>query len=387
MKLSFLPLAALVTTSAGFAQLPDIAIAAAYANSCNVNDVQTKLIASGRFGSVDIIEVKASTPVLADLTPYDALLTWTNLSYNDAIALGDVFADYVDAGGGVVVATFATSTTTNNRYLAGRWITGGYEVIQTQSGNTASSSSLGTILQPGNPLMNGVTTLNANSAFRPTGTTLVQGSVVAEWADGKILVAEGTMAGRVDLGLFPPSTDCSTAYWDATTDGAVLIANALEVAAGGGLVTANFCDPAFNNSTGLPTVATATLSASATSGVRLEAMQGPPSEFGYFLLGTAAADPGIMLSNGEFCLAVGGMNQFVRYNVAGGVWNSLGQFDATGALQNFVGTSSSGYGFDLPANIPVLNQTIQAGDTWHFQLWHREAAGASNFSNGLSITF
>jgi hypothetical protein len=31
-----------------------------------------------------------------------------------------------------------------------------------------------------------------------------------------------------------------------------------------------------------------------------------------------------------------------------------------------------------------------AGDTWHFQAWFRDtaaAAGSSNFTNGLSVTF
>jgi len=57
-------------------------------------------------------------------------------------------------------------------------------------------------------------------------------------------------------------------------------------------------------------------------------------------------------------------------------------------LQNQVGTSTVGSGFDVPATVPITGSpTISAGSTWHFQLWHREAAGASNFSNGLSVTF
>ena len=68
--------------------------------------------------------------------------------------------------------------------------------------------------------------------------------------------------------------------------------------------------------------------------------------------------------------------------------NSLGLFDSSGVLQNSVGTSTVGSGFDVPLNIPIgSGMTITAGDTWHFQLWHRENGGGSNLSNGVSIQF
>ncbi len=155
---------------------------------------------------------------------------------------------------------------------------------------------------------------------------------------------------------------------------------------GGGLGMP-FCDPMDINSTGLPTQLTAIASMAAGSGIHLDASQGPPGEFGYFLIGTASSEPGIAISNGRLCLSVTGGNVFGRYNATGNL-NSVSQFDAVGDLQNFVGTSSTGYGYDVPLTIPITGSPqIMAGETWHFQLWHREAAGASNFSNGLSITF
>ncbi len=44
----------------------------------------------------------------------------------------------------------------------------------------------------------------------------------------------------------------------------------------------------------------------------------------------------------------------------------------------------------LRAAVPstdILRPSIMFGETWHFQLWHREDAGESNFSNGLSINY
>ena len=78
---------------------------------------------------------------------------------------------------------------------------------------------------------------------------------------------------------------------------------------GGGPGT-TFCDPANNNSTGLPTVLSGTLSAPGGSGLHLEASQGPAGEFAYFLVGTGASEPGLMLpgSAGRLCLTLGGGN-------------------------------------------------------------------------------
>ena len=89
-------------------------------------------------------------------------------------------------------------------------------------------------------------------------------------------------------------------------------------------------------------------------------------------------------------MAIGGGNAFGRYNVTtgSGNLNSIGLFDTSGVLQNQVGTSTVGSGFDVPLNVPIPGiGSIMTGETWHFQLWHREAAGSSNFSNGLSVPF
>ncbi|MCB9908362.1 MAG: hypothetical protein H6830_11640 [Planctomycetes bacterium] len=157
---------------------------------------------------------------------------------------------------------------------------------------------------------------------------------------------------------------------------------------GGGSVGTTFCDPMNPNSTGASTHLAGNFGTGVGSDLHLEATSGPPTQFGYFLIGTAPSDPGIVVSQGRLCLAVSGGNVFGRYNVPGGSLNSVGLFDAGGVLQNLVSTSTVGSGFDVPSTVPISGSpTITAGSTWHFQLWHRENAGASNFSNGLSVTF
>ena len=149
-----------------------------------------------------------------------------------------------------------------------------------------------------------------------------------------------------------------------------------------------FCDPNEPNSTGLPTRLVAGFGFSSGSGLHLEAYDGPPNQFGYFLVGTGVNDPGIPLGSGRFCLATGAGQSFGRYNVSGTALDSIGLFDATGRLQNVVGTSTAGTGFDVPSAVPLPgNPTIMAGSEYHFQLWHREDNGGSNFSRGATILF
>ncbi|MCA9001570.1 MAG: formylglycine-generating enzyme family protein [Planctomycetes bacterium] len=150
-----------------------------------------------------------------------------------------------------------------------------------------------------------------------------------------------------------------------------------------------FCPPS-NNSTGAPALLTGTFGIGTGSNLHLEVTQGVPNEVGYFLAGNEATS-GMAISNGLLCLVGTPTAALYRYNVVGGDSNSIGLFDASGVLQNLPGTSFTGTGFDVPSTIPgSIPITISSGDTWHFQLWYRDtpaAAGSSNFSNGLSVTF
>ena len=64
-----------------------------------------------------------------------------------------------------------------------------------------------------------------------------------------------------------------------------------------------FCAPAVPNSTGQPTLLTGSKGSGVGSDLHLEATQGPPAQFGYFLMGTLGSDPGIPVGNGRLCVA------------------------------------------------------------------------------------
>jgi hypothetical protein len=159
---------------------------------------------------------------------------------------------------------------------------------------------------------------------------------------------------------------------------------------GAGSVGTPFCDPATNNSTGGPAVLTGSVNAGVGSGMHLEMTGGVPGQLAYCLVGNEATS-GLAISNGQLCLVGTPTAQLFRYNVAGSPMNSIGGFDGTGTMINTVGTSTTGFGFDIPTLVPAtVPIAIMAGDTWHFQGWYRDTpagVGTSNFTNGLSLTF
>ncbi len=218
--------------------LPNVAIVASASGDVGspwFTDPRDRLVASGRFSAVSIINAGQVTPSLLELTTYDAILVWSNFAFENAVTLGDNLAAYVDGGGGVVIASFANSSATSDRFLGGEWLARQYDIIPSQGGTTTGTQGLGTIHLPMHPLVAGITSfLGGSNSFRPSNASVIDSaSVVAEWADGSTLIAvrEDTIGSRVDLGFYPPSDGVLASFWDSTTDGGIILANALAYAA------------------------------------------------------------------------------------------------------------------------------------------------------------
>lgn len=189
-------------------------------------DVVGKLAGSGRFGAVDLYNANLVTPTLEQLKQYDAALVANRNGWFDRVALGNVLADYVDAGYGVVLAPF-TNTGAANQNLGGRW-TGSYNGIL-YSNNITGPATLGTFTLPDHQPSTGVQTFNGGSfSYRPSGTTLQPGCTMAfAWSDGKPLSTIGPLQNRADIGFYPTSSDINPAYWSTATDGTQIMVNAL----------------------------------------------------------------------------------------------------------------------------------------------------------------
>jgi hypothetical protein len=219
------------------ASLPKVAIYNAGGTVGTNADVVAKLTATGMFSQVDDLSPLDcnpfdpyngldATPSLATLQEYAAILVYSNCSFNDPVALGDVLADYVDAGGTVVVAAFSFWEVSAEIGLYGRLLTDGYLPLTLGTQGVWGDLFLVPDL-PDDPLLAGVTSFNGGPmSLRNSGISLTPGAtLVAHWSDGTPLVAyKGNV---VALNFFPRSSDSYWALWDAQTDGARLMANAL----------------------------------------------------------------------------------------------------------------------------------------------------------------
>ncbi|NIA14118.1 MAG: S8 family serine peptidase [Nitrospiraceae bacterium] len=199
-------------------------------------DVQTKLLETGQFSGVSTFDTAVITPTLPELLAFDAVLVYSNHPHADATALGNVLADYADAGGGVVCAMLELGSATwgADYVLGGRWGAGGYALMQRDSAILyTTQEGLGAINDPGHAILAGVTSFDGGAAsLRPATTTVFPNvNLLAEWSDGHPLVAVRSKLGimRADIGFFPVSDDASPGLglWNPATDGARLLANAM----------------------------------------------------------------------------------------------------------------------------------------------------------------
>jgi len=216
--------------------LPDVAVLSNEAATSFATDVADKLEATGQFSRVDTINAASQTPTVAQLLTYDGVLVYTGANgpaLADTTALGDVLADFVDGGGGLVVAYAAVvyNPSLSEFALGGRYVSGQYNLIP-RVDFTVSSQLSGAVLDSTHPILDGFTSLDSgpNNGWANTTQEMPGATVILEWFDGKPLVVTGDIGGvrRVDLNFYPPSSDSpDDRLWVATTDGDKLMANSL----------------------------------------------------------------------------------------------------------------------------------------------------------------
>jgi len=111
----------LVWWSSAFAQ--DVGVLGSAESQFTLSAVKEQLDCTGEFASVASIDVRAETPTLQQLQEYHALFVYSDVPPADAEALGDVLADYLEAGGGI---TFAAGTLDPAFGPAGRVLADGW---------------------------------------------------------------------------------------------------------------------------------------------------------------------------------------------------------------------------------------------------------------------
>ena len=192
-----------------------------------VNDVVAKLSVFPDL-SIDVYNLRSvPLPNITQLMQYNAGLVWAN--YPLGSAPGDLISDYVDAGGGVVVMWAADL---GAWALTGRYVSTGKNLLPQNVGGYGGQAGLGEIVIPSHPIMQGVTTFT-NYEYRNIASHTVNGGIiVAKYTSGDVLVAVSPSGKVASLNFFPPSTDANSYSWDSSTDGALLMHNALLFVAG-----------------------------------------------------------------------------------------------------------------------------------------------------------
>jgi len=207
----------------------------------SLNDVKDVLERSGAFVNVAAIDLTVTTPTGDDLDAFDAVLVWSDNGFADADTLGDRLADYVDRGGGVVVAavSFDAPDKLDPDALGGRFLAQNYYAIQPGVDNVGNGRRrLGALAAADHPILKDVDTVDGGpSTFHSPTATLTSGStLVASWDNGDALVAVKTLgqARRADLNLFPPSGRIDLGLWPfrPSNDVPQLFVNALLWVAG-----------------------------------------------------------------------------------------------------------------------------------------------------------
>jgi hypothetical protein len=173
--------------------------------------------------STSLDGIQDGLPSLATLQQYDAVLLWVD-ALPDLPITSNRFADYVDSGGGVVVATFWGQ----EAQLSGRLATPGYLPLTSPNLNPYSAASLG-LFNASDPLFASVSTLSATTFRGDYNPGLDSGATLAgSWSDGRPLAAYNSTHKVVAITLFPD-------VWQqvhATGDYRELFRNGLALAGG-----------------------------------------------------------------------------------------------------------------------------------------------------------
>jgi hypothetical protein len=195
------------------------------------DDVISKLQGTGLLsGPIDSFNIGTSTPTLAQLSNYDSVFVFNCCNpINNATAFGNNLADYVDGGGGLVLAEFGLGAGGGPE---GRWLTGGYHpFIKGDSGFVPAFDSIGTRHVPGHQVLDGVATFSMGNwtgshNTRPKAPGAIN---IADWAGGSPLVVEmpGYDGRIIGLNVYPPSSSLDPRFWNTSTNGARLMANAV----------------------------------------------------------------------------------------------------------------------------------------------------------------
>ena len=171
---------------------------------------------------VDYYDARAGTPTAKLLSTYDAVFTWPDNAYDDSVLFGDRLADFVDAGGTVILGQWCLPTELFS--LAGRIMDAGYVPVTAEDDTREDRKYAGDgtdCVHVGAPLVSGYLT-----QYRDDCTLLGGNQTDGTYTDGFLSVA-----WRPDRRVYYSAGNTGTAY--GSGDWAELTCNLLACPRGG----------------------------------------------------------------------------------------------------------------------------------------------------------
>ncbi len=210
----------------------DVAVLGAVSTWVYNYDLEILVGAHPDVDTVESFEISGYTPVLDDLVDeegnlhYEAILVYADTAFHDADELGDVLVDYIEAGGGVVVAGYAFN---DGNAIGGRFASEGYYPLTTDG---TQQTDVGPLRSwwPGEPnshdpictekgihaIWKGVNWFyGGDKAMHTSGLTpTTTAEEVGQWENGEIFAATlEAAAGRVvGLNFMPVSNYLANIY-------------------------------------------------------------------------------------------------------------------------------------------------------------------------------
>lgn len=180
---------------------------------------------------VDIFDARSQTPTIDQLADYDGLIVYSNFSFHDHMLLGDLLATYVDSNmGGVVVCAFAHCR--GNLAIKGKFCAKDSTYLpvtvepQTNLPITDKGSAI-FVQEPTHPILANVKLLDAGRYRSKCSIKPLESKLIAKYNDDVPMIVESTVKRVVVCNFFCTSSLCSSDSWKATTDGSMILFNAL----------------------------------------------------------------------------------------------------------------------------------------------------------------
>ncbi|KAJ6252085.1 btb (poz) domain-containing 2a-related [Anaeramoeba flamelloides] len=187
---------------------------------------------------VDLMKIFEETPTIEKMKNYDAVFVFSDSNFKEPIKAGNVLAEYVQGGGGLVISTLYSLTLGGwSGSLEGAIVEKDFLPVKKAKRIDKKRIKLGEIIEPNHYIMKNVTNFDCGNESLHTAITRPEkgANVISRWNDGTILVA--TKKKKSDFGIvvvlnFYPISDAEyNRYWSSQTDASNLIANSVEYAA------------------------------------------------------------------------------------------------------------------------------------------------------------